>query len=68
MPQGSLSFSTQAAVLCSELAQAAALPLMLAAAAALALLLFADSDVEMPGGYTADELADTSPIKVDAYD
>ena len=38
------------------------------AAAALALLLFADSDVEMPGGYTADELADTSPIKVDAYD
>jgi len=33
------------------------------AAAALALLLFADPDVQMPGGYTAAELADTSPIK-----
>jgi len=33
------------------------------AAAALALLLFGDPDAPMPGGFTSDELADTSPIK-----
>jgi aarF domain-containing kinase len=32
-------------------------------AAAVALLLFGDKDMKMPGGYSADELSENSPIK-----